>query len=588
MSSRDKDVATAEGSEIALSPWNRSFPLVLLPEFPAFSGTKLTYWLAFFVVLGVVARLVRYGLCFPLWGDEAFLAVNYLDRSFAEMLLPLEYHQFAPLGYLWLQLATVKLVGFHEWGLRLVALLASFLAIALYWQLCRRLFKGTTFLLAIAMFCVAYPVVRYSAEAKPYGTDLLVSLTWMVLLVEWLYRPEQKRWLAALLVFAPLSALLSLTTVFLGGATSIVLFAVFICQRRWTALPWWLGISTAMTGVFFWHLKLMQPSLGGTRLEEMQETWSTTFPPSWESGQLIGWLAETFCSDIFMYPIGGANHGSILTAISCVIAVVWLLRTKKYTMAGLLTLPLLLNIVAAFLHRYPLGGHVRFALYYAPCVLLLHTFGIAVFVTWLSSRRIQLSKRTFYGLMAGCILIAVGSMARDFVKPSKSYNEVRARGFAQWFWHDEGIEAELVCLHRDLGVTFSPLAYEWGYSSVYQCNRRIYSPRHAAGEPVRYDQVSNKHPLRCIEYFAPGYPYDEAKKAAWIAEMEKDYQLTGIRRFPFPFYHKDREYRRTDYLVVYEFMPLERSESESAPRRSAETIAREFHGKFDNAATQKR
>ena len=52
------------------------------------------------VVIGLVWRLVRYSLAFPLWGDEAFLAVNFLTRDLAGLARPLEFDQIAPPGFL--------------------------------------------------------------------------------------------------------------------------------------------------------------------------------------------------------------------------------------------------------------------------------------------------------------------------------------------------------------------------------------------------------------------------------------------------------------------------------------------------------
>ena len=78
------------------------------------------------VLVGLVWRVVRYLLNFPMWGDEAFLAMSLLVRDFHTVLVPpLEHHQIAPLGYLWLGIADVHLLGPREWVLRLPAFLAS-------------------------------------------------------------------------------------------------------------------------------------------------------------------------------------------------------------------------------------------------------------------------------------------------------------------------------------------------------------------------------------------------------------------------------------------------------------------------------
>ncbi len=46
-----------------------------------------------FVALGVLLRVGHYLANYPLWGDEAFLALSFLRRGYLDLLLPLEYGQ---------------------------------------------------------------------------------------------------------------------------------------------------------------------------------------------------------------------------------------------------------------------------------------------------------------------------------------------------------------------------------------------------------------------------------------------------------------------------------------------------------------
>ena len=72
-------------------------------------------WLLTLMIVGVVLRLTRYLLRFPLWEDEAMLSANLLDRGYGGLLQPLHYCQVAPTLFLWGQLTLVKLLGFNEY-----------------------------------------------------------------------------------------------------------------------------------------------------------------------------------------------------------------------------------------------------------------------------------------------------------------------------------------------------------------------------------------------------------------------------------------------------------------------------------------
>jgi len=51
------------------------------------------------VLASLLWRLVRYGVVFPMWGDEAFIAVNFITRSFGELAGPLDHPQIVPVGF---------------------------------------------------------------------------------------------------------------------------------------------------------------------------------------------------------------------------------------------------------------------------------------------------------------------------------------------------------------------------------------------------------------------------------------------------------------------------------------------------------
>ena len=65
--------------------------------------------------------LTRYLLAFPVWGDEAFLLLNYRTRGFADLFGPIDNCQIAPLLFHVAELAVYKWLGTSEIAIRLPA-----------------------------------------------------------------------------------------------------------------------------------------------------------------------------------------------------------------------------------------------------------------------------------------------------------------------------------------------------------------------------------------------------------------------------------------------------------------------------------
>src|SRR5262245_48251701 len=76
----------------------------------------ITHAIWIFVALGILMRVLRYLLRFPLWSDEAALAANLLDRDYLDLLRPLDYQQVAPPLFMWIELWITQQLGFHEWS----------------------------------------------------------------------------------------------------------------------------------------------------------------------------------------------------------------------------------------------------------------------------------------------------------------------------------------------------------------------------------------------------------------------------------------------------------------------------------------
>lgn len=533
-------------------------------RFERLSAQQQARWIWGFLLLGIAVRTVRYLVRFPLWNDEVALAANFLDHGYLDLMRPLDRCQVAPLLFLWIQLTIIKVLGFSEYTVRLFPFACSLVSLALFRHLARLLFKGTAVVMAVAIFAVSYPCTRYAAEFKPYGSDLLVSLLLVTLAVQWWRWPAENRWLWGLTALTPLAVGLSYPAVFVAGGVSLFVAAVLwlsASRRGWRP---WIAYNVVLIAAFGCFFILCAKHQADQHLGAMLGVWADAFPPSHSVGEFLVWFTRAHTGAIFAQPVGGENFGSTGTFLLCAAAVALWCRRRWYPMVLLCTLPFVLNFLAAAIHCYPYGGHIRLAMHLTPLVCLMAGFGAAVLLGRRRATRPG-DRATAWPVLAVFAilgLISAGSIVRDLRFPARDVEELQNRGFANWFWGALARDRELVCVKTDFGKAFPPAGTPWQccVSASYLCNQRIYSPRHARGEPPRLDRVSRCRPLACVQYWQHETPYDQAAFAAWLEELKVRYdlELVSTERYPLLADNEGPDAPGSDRVEVYELVPRKR------------------------------
>lgn len=515
--------------------------------------------------VGILARMIRYYLCFPLWDDESFLCVNLIHRSYVELLQPLDYHQVAPVLFLWIERAMVGLLGFSEYSLRLFPFVCSIASLFLFRRVAERLLSGPALLFAVAIFAVSYPGIRYAAEAKPYGTDMFVSLVMLWLVVEW-KDCRDIRLIGLLAGLMPVALGMSYPSVFAAGGLSLVMGIVLFTQRgtgrEWAAWCVWNLMLVGSFGVWFHVVGRVQ---GGAEGEFMGEYWKLSFPPISQPWLVPLWLVKTHASDFLAYPVGGPKWASSGTMILCVAGLWRLVQRRQFLWLGLVACPAGLHFIAAALQKYPYGGHVKFSQYLAPMICCLAAVGMVQVLAWFSRR--GYSERT--GVVLGitvCLVIGGGAIARDLANPYKTRSDFRARAFAQSFWPGVHSAEEVLCMKSDLGLDFIPEQHrELSWSAHYYCNRAIELSR-ASFKPGDVSLVSATRALRCVMYHDARYPVDQAALNEWVTGMKQKYDLVAHESVPFPRLAKDdRRLITMEYIDSYIFIRPDASANDSTP-----------------------
>jgi Dolichyl-phosphate-mannose-protein mannosyltransferase len=373
------------------------------------------------VLVGLVWRIVRYSLAFPLWGDEAFLAVNFLTRDLPGLARPLEFGQVAPPGFLWAEWVVVRAFGSSELALRFIPFVAGVASLGLFWRFCAQVTTRRVALIAVAIFAVSIYPVRHANEVKPYAVDLLIALSILSLgQAAWRNDRSVRAW-AALTVLGFLSVWCSYTAVFVVAGVGILLFARAVSSRspRSAAKAFAFAALSSMS----WASMIFVFARGQLREAKWLTnliTWRESFPPLSEPGRIPLWMLRAHTGNMLAYPVGGANFAStgtfLLVLIGCV--GVWARRPRR-PLLWLLLGPLAAALVAAALQRYPYGTSARVTLYMAPAFCLLAAEGVATLLR--SRRRVRIGA---FAVAAALSLIPVGGLVQDLQGPTMGRGEI--------------------------------------------------------------------------------------------------------------------------------------------------------------------
>ena len=117
------------------------------------------------IAIGIALRVWQYLADMSFWFDELSIARNIHERSLATLLSqPLGYDQIAPPGFIALVKLSTLLFGRSEMALRLFPFLCGIASLFLFWRLAARALDGVAVPIAVALFAIGIPFIRYTAE----------------------------------------------------------------------------------------------------------------------------------------------------------------------------------------------------------------------------------------------------------------------------------------------------------------------------------------------------------------------------------------------------------------------------------------
>lgn len=345
---------------------------------------KLVDGMAWLMILaGGLVRMIQYLFNRSLWADEASLALNIVNRSYIELLQPLDYQQGAPIGFLFLEKLATQIFHRNEYSLRLVPLLGGLITLVLFYYLLRRYFQNNAIIFGLILIGFLYPFVYFSVEVKQYSTDVTVALCCF-----FIARQTEQSFISnsqtvilslfgAILIWFSHPAIFILTGIILGLIVKSLWFkrvklefSTTIARRLVIYLSWLISF------VLFYFVSLQ--ALGSN--QQLKSSWQGkgAFLP--DSGNFIEnliWLLDRL-GRFFYSPLGFATPWDGVAIALFLVGCFYFYRRKRGELFVILS-PLVVTLLAAVIQKYPFHGRLVFFL--TPIFILLIAEGMSQLIS---------------------------------------------------------------------------------------------------------------------------------------------------------------------------------------------------------------
>ncbi len=201
--------------------------------------------------------------------DSLNVARNIGERSFVELINPLNYEQSAPLLFLWGSKFFTLVIGISHYSLRLLPLLAGIASLFLFADISKKVLKSPFHIMALFWFGTHQLVARYATEYKQYMIDVFATLLiiWFVIKVG---KINKKNWWKLALGGA-LVIWLSMPSIFVL-ISALVYFAISHLKKRSSIVPllWVIGF----VGLSFIanYVIMLRSTIGSSHMQDFHNS----------------------------------------------------------------------------------------------------------------------------------------------------------------------------------------------------------------------------------------------------------------------------------------------------------------------------
>jgi len=318
--------------------------------------------------VGIILRLRQYFSERSLWADEASLAFNIVNRTFAGLTLPLDYRQGAPVGFLFIEKTLVILFGNRDQIMRLFPLFSGIFAIYFFYRIAQAHVKGGMF--AALLFAISWPLVYYSSELKQYSSDVMIGLLLVFLSDRCLKGNARSRDFLVLGIMGIMAIWVSHPSTFILAGIGLAMFFAAISRNRLVPIRWLFGLGAMWMLSFGVEYFVSLHHLVADKY--LHNYWAKAFMPypPWRN---LDWFLKTYYSILLIALNRTDQILAVLIPVLILIGCLALLYRERLFLVVIIS-PFFIALFASAVQIYPLKD--RFMLFLVPFMLFLIAEGL--------------------------------------------------------------------------------------------------------------------------------------------------------------------------------------------------------------------
>lgn len=310
-------------------------------------------------IFGILIRVNWYLSDISFWFDELLLVLNLQEITIFDIFKPLNYNQSVPPLFLLIIKSLISVFGHSELIYRLFSIFCGILSIFVFYLFSLKFFRKNCLGIIVVnfLFAINYYTIYYTAEVKPYISDMLTYMC-TFLILDKLSQNNKLHIIIASFIFAVLP--------WFSVPSLFILTSWFIMQAIYKKFSlkslFIIGTSYCLSFIFYFF-KILLPTRKLMLDNGWDNIWSTRIISDFYSA--ISVIKTNILYEF--YP----NTFVLLILILLIISWIYFIKEKNYY-NNILTLSFGLSILFSFTSLYPF--YQRLTLYCFPIILIVFAY----------------------------------------------------------------------------------------------------------------------------------------------------------------------------------------------------------------------